>query len=82
MAPGLDFQTEFSEESADLTLLPVWVFAVRHAADKPPVRVLVNGQTGKVWGKVPTSWAKIGLIGAIVLGLLGVLILAAVIAGL
>jgi DNA-directed RNA polymerase subunit RPC12/RpoP len=78
---GLDHNTSFERESADLTLLPVWIFAMRYAADKPPVRVLVNGQTGKVWGRVPTSWAKVGLIAAVVLGLVAVSVLVAWIAG-
>jgi hypothetical protein len=79
---GLDHQTEFEHESADLTLLPVWVFAMRYAPDTPPVRVLVNGQTGKVWGKTPISWTKIGLAAAGALGLLAVAILIAMILGL
>jgi len=79
---GLDYQTEFEEESADLTLLPMWVFAVRYDPEKPPIRLLVNGQTGEVWGKVPTSWAKIGIIAAVVLGLLALPVLVAMIAGL
>ena len=79
---GLDYETEFEEESADLTLLPMWVFAVRYAPEKPPIRLLVNGQTGEVWGKVPTSWTKIGIIAAVVLGLLTLPILVAMIAGL
>jgi hypothetical protein len=79
---GLDHQTGFEHESLDLTLLPMWVFALRYAADRPPVRLLVNGQTGEVWGKVPTSWEKIGLIAAVALGLLALPFLVAVIAGL
>ncbi len=46
----------------DLTLVPIWVFAVRYDEKKPPLRILVNGQTGKVFGKIPISWAKIALI--------------------
>jgi hypothetical protein len=79
---GLDHRSEFENESADLIVLPLWVFAMRYAADKPPVRVLVNGQTGTVWGKVPTSWKKVGIIAAVVFGLLAVPLLVAVIAGL
>jgi len=78
---GLEHQTGFEMESADLTLLPMWVFAVRYAAEKPPIRLLVNGQTGEVWGKVPISWKKIGLIAAVVFGLLAVPIVVALIAG-
>lgn len=78
---GLDHQTGFEEESADLTLLPMWVFAVRFAPEKPPIRLLVNGQTGEVWGNVPISWKKIGLIAAAIIGLLAVPFLVALIAG-
>ena len=67
----LRHRTGIEDESADLTLVPVWVFAIRYDDEKPPIRVLVNGQTGKVFGKVPFSWAKIGLIAAGILTLIG-----------
>jgi DNA-directed RNA polymerase subunit RPC12/RpoP len=79
---GLDYRSEFELESADLTVLPLWIFAMRYAADRPPVRILVNGQTGRVWGKVPTSWKKVGIIAAAVVGLLAVSLLLAGVAGL
>jgi len=78
---GLDYETGFESESADLTLLPLWVFAVRYAADRPPVRVLVNGQTGEVWGEVPISWRKVAIVVAAALGLLAVPLLVALISG-
>jgi len=68
---GLRHQTALEDESVDLTLAPVWVFAIRYDDEKPPIRVLVNGQTGKVFGKVPLSWAKVGLIAAGILTLIG-----------
>jgi hypothetical protein len=34
---------------------------VRYSPTRPRVRVLVNGQTGQVWGKVPVSWVKVTL---------------------
>jgi hypothetical protein len=68
---GLRHQTALEDESVDLTLVPVWVFAIRYDEKKPPIRVVVNGQTGKVFGKVPLSWAKIGLIAAGILALIG-----------
>lgn len=40
-------------------LVPVWTMMVRWHETKPRVRVLVNGQTGQVTGKVPTSWLKV-----------------------
>jgi hypothetical protein len=35
------------------------VFAVRYRGDKDPLRVVINGQTGKIVGKVPLSLWKI-----------------------
>ena len=65
----------FSDEVAHLVLLPVWVFALRHSADKPPIRIVINGQNGRVGGRLPLSWAKIG--GTVLVTLL---VLAAIIA--
>ncbi len=58
----LSHSTEFTEESLDHTLVPVWVLAIRDHPQKPPVRILVNGQTGKVGGKLPHSKAKLGVL--------------------
>jgi hypothetical protein len=67
----LRHEIALEDESVDLTLVPVWVFAIRYDEKKPPIRVLVNGQTGKAFGKVPLSWAKIGLIAAGIVALIG-----------
>lgn len=56
---NLQFTLELADEVNDLVLLPLWVFALRHAPEQPPLRLLVNGQTGKVAGKVPRSPWKI-----------------------
>jgi len=56
---SLTFRWVTQHEDMQLLLLPVWVFAVKYAADKPPVRLVVNGQTGAVGGKAPLSWVKI-----------------------
>ena len=48
-------------------LLPVWSFAVRYAEDRAPVQILVNGQTGRVGGKVPISAIKVTI--AVLFGL-------------
>jgi hypothetical protein len=62
---GLDVNTQFSQSSEDLILLPVYVLSYRHR-DKL-YRFLLNGQTGKAAGDKPLSWVKIGLaIGAAV----------------
>ncbi len=63
----LQTSTELSEETLEPCLLPVWVLAARYDPQKPPLRVLVNGQTGEVYGKVPVSWVKVLV--TVVLGL-------------
>ncbi|MFT5328110.1 MAG: hypothetical protein ACI8P0_006019 [Planctomycetaceae bacterium] len=67
----LQFETHLSQEVIDLVLLPVWSFAVRYAENQPPVQILVNGQTGRVGGKVPISAIKVTiavLVGLVVVG--------------
>ncbi len=59
---GLRIHTRFEEETSELVLLPVWVFAVRNAQDEQTLQILVNGQTGEVGGDVPRSWSKIALV--------------------
>lgn len=68
----LTYKTRVSWESLDPILVPVWVFAVRYREDKDPLRVLINGQTGEIAGKVPLSPFKI---------VLSILALLAVLAG-
>lgn len=57
----LVWRTRVAWESLDPVLVPVWVLALRYREDKPPVRVVINGQTGKVAGKVPLAAWKIVL---------------------
>jgi hypothetical protein len=74
---SLRHDTELEEESIDLTLVPVWICTMRYHPRKPPLRILVNGQTAKAGGWVPFSWAKLGLkvlaaaavVGSIIVGL-------------
>ncbi len=68
---NLQSTTEFTDEAMDLTLLPIWVCAVRWRKDTPPIRLLVNGQTGKTAGDVPVSWAKIAAVVGAGLALIG-----------
>ena len=63
----LAYKTAVSWESLDPILVPVWVFAVRYREDKAPLRVLINGQTGAIAGKVPLATWKVLL--AVLLGL-------------
>lgn len=72
---NLQHQTELSNEVIDLVLLPIWTYAVRYAEDKPPIQILVNGQTGRVGGKVPVSATKVTMAVVGVLLLIGLLII-------
>jgi len=56
---NLQVQTEWSAVTYKNALLPVWIAAYDYAGK--PYRFLVNGVTGKVSGKAPWSWVKIGL---------------------
>jgi DNA-directed RNA polymerase subunit RPC12/RpoP len=67
---GLEFETTLANEVVEPCLLPVWIAALRYHAKRPVARVLVNGQTGEVFGRVPISWLKVA---AAALGVLGVL---------
>lgn len=58
----LHWSTRVEWESLEPVLVPVWVFAVRYRGDRPPLRVVVNGQTGAISGKVPLAWWKILLL--------------------
>ena len=55
----LRYHTELSNEVIDLVLLPLWTFAVKYDESKPPIRILVNGQTGRITGNVPISTTKV-----------------------
>jgi hypothetical protein len=74
----LQSRTTFDHEIFDLLLAPVWVLAVRYDAKKPPLRVLVNGQTGRVAGAVPLSWIKVTIaivfVVAIIAGLVALVV--------
>lgn len=64
---GLVQGTTLESETASLMHVPVWVLAARHDPKKPAVRIVVNGQTGRTFGKAPLSVPRV--VGAIVLGL-------------
>jgi hypothetical protein len=57
-----------------LVLMPIWIGSVRRPDGA--VRMVVNGQTGEVVGKVPTSTYKVALAVALTLLLIGALVLA------
>jgi len=68
----LEFQSRLEWEALDVCLLPVWVLAVKYAEDAPPLRVLVNGQTGAVHGKAPISTWKVLVAVVVLLAVLAV----------
>ena len=72
---SLQYETQLSHEVIDLVLLPIWTYAVRYAEDRPPVQILVNGQTGRVGGKVPVSTTKVTAAVIGVLLLIGFIVL-------
>ncbi|MEJ2188389.1 MAG: hypothetical protein P8Y93_03050, partial [Acidobacteriota bacterium] len=72
---SLRFSAELVHEAMDLVALPVWVCSVRWRRDRDPVRLLVNGQTGRVAGDVPVSWAKVAAVIGVGLALVGLAII-------
>lgn len=52
---ALRSQTVLEQEAADLVLVPAWLLNARYSPEKPPIRIVVNGQTGAVHGKPPLS---------------------------
>ncbi len=78
----LRYRTELRDEAIDLTLVPVWMLALRWHEKKQPIRILVNGQTGEVVGEIPISWTRIAATIAIGLGLLAVPVLVLFLVGL
>ncbi len=78
----LRYRTRFTHENGELVLLPVWVLAVKYDPEQPPIRMVLNGQTGALIGRPPRSWIKITMtiVGSI-LGIALVITLASTLAG-
>jgi hypothetical protein len=74
----LRYETQLAEEHLALALLPIWVLAVRYRPDRPPVRLLVNGQTGRIHGKAPFSWVKVAVLVLAILAFVALIVLLAV----
>lgn len=55
----LEWSTIVQWESFDPVLVPVFVLAVRYRADRPPLRIVINGQTGAIAGGAPFGWWKL-----------------------
>jgi len=56
---SLEYETKVVHEHLELVLLPVWILAVRYDEEAPLVRMVLNGQTGRITGRPPRSWLKI-----------------------
>lgn len=70
----LVWRTRVDWESIDPILVPVWVLAVRYRPDKPALRVVINGQTGKVSGPTPYATWKIVLAMLVLVATAGLLV--------
>ena len=63
---AVDTHIEASREDVRAALLPMWIATVKYKGE--PLRLLVNGQTGRVGGEIPKDWTKIGmLVGGVIL---------------
>jgi DNA-directed RNA polymerase subunit RPC12/RpoP len=78
---SLVHRTLLERETADLLHVPIWVLAARHDPKKPLLRILVNGQTGKVIGNAPLSWVKILIAVLAALALIGLIVAIASLVG-
>jgi hypothetical protein len=58
---SLEHQTRLEQEELSLVQVPVWLLNARYRKDKPPIRIVVNGQTGAIFGKPPLSGLRITL---------------------
>ena len=70
---NLQVSTALSGWTFKHTLLPLWMAAFRYSGKSYPF--VINGQSGKIYGKKPWSWIKISLAVLGVLGIIGLMIL-------
>jgi hypothetical protein len=70
----LAWRTNVAWESMEPVLVPAWVLALRYRPNKPALRVVINGQTGKIVGRAPLSWWKITLAIAVVVAIVAAIV--------
>jgi len=70
----LEWRSQIAWESMEPVLVPTWVLALRYRENKPPVRIVINGQTGKIAGKTPLAWWKIALAALVAAVIAGVIL--------
>ena len=56
---NLRVNVRIEEMSSEPLLLPIWIAAYRYRGEI--YRTLINGQTGRIVGQAPFSWAKLAL---------------------
>lgn len=61
---NLEVQTRFRDETSDLILVPVYFIRLQYGGK--PYRLLMNGQTGKIVGKMPSQWGNVVGIGVLI----------------
>lgn len=57
---NLNVHTELSSQTFKHVYLPLWVSSYRY--NGKIYRILINGQTGKIYGEKPLSWLKIAIL--------------------
>lgn len=61
---NLEVQTRFRDETSDLILVPIYFIRFRYAGKS--YRLLMNGQTGKIVGKMPSPWGALVGMGVLI----------------
>jgi DNA-directed RNA polymerase subunit RPC12/RpoP len=69
---GLNVDTAFSNITYKHVLLPIWVAGYTY--HEKVFQFLVNGQTGKVGGNAPISWAKVVSLIVTIVAIIGLII--------
>ena len=75
----LEITTEFSDETEDLVLLPLWIFAFRYR--EKAYQYLLNGATGEGHGDKPLSALRIAVFILVMVAIIAAVIVIALVAG-
>lgn len=60
-----------TNHTKDYSMLPIWLLNVNHGDKK--YQFAINGQTGKITGKLPLNYGKIAIINGIVFGVVDII---------
>ena len=69
----LSVQTSYRNVTYKYLLLPVWISSYQYKGKV--YRFIINGQTGKVSGKTPISWVKVGIVTLAVIAAIAMIVL-------